>query len=258
MSIDSSHEHAPLLLYNRGKVNPSKCDIVQWRLIETPAEYEAVIQLRTTAYAHAGKIDPTNDAIMRDQFDKRAKIVSGWHASKLIASLRIIIHEPGALWEHEQYVKLDHPDLPPKSETVEITRVCVDPAWAHTGLSLMLFQKTALEILRHKRRYILGSATRNALPIYTRIGCRVTDLQFRYEELGGGTHYIFVGDVVQGVGGYVAPWMVWSIFWSEVFRQARREGLLPPPPLMHAAKLNIWRLARPLLQQLMRKRRRRE
>ena len=222
-------------------------------MVRTQDEYEAVVTLRTNAYVRAGKIAPDEHDSMRDEYDENAHILVGWHLAKPVASLRIMAHEPHVRWEHERFLKLDSPALPPKPDTAEITRVCVDPAWAGTDLSLRLFQKTALEVLRLGKRHILGSATRRALRLYTRIGCRPTDLQFRYAALGGGTHHIFVADVVQGVGGYGLPWHVWSVVWSDVYRQASVAGLLPRANFLHASRLAAWRLARPILQRRSRR-----
>lgn len=220
---------------------------LQWRLVSSQAEYESVVRLRTIAYARAGKIDPEQNAAMRDAFDAHAKILAGWHGSRPVASLRIMHHDQGDTWEHDRYVDLDHPALPTRSATAEITRVCVDRDWAGTDLSLELFRYAALEVLRSGRRYILGSATRAALRLYTRMGCEATELSFRFAELGGSVHHIFFADLVARLGGHGLPWKVWSTIWSDAHAVALAEGLLPRPTFMHAARLTSWRIRRSLL-----------
>lgn len=220
---------------------------LHWRLVSSQAEYEAVVRLRTTAYARAGKIDQEQNAAMRDAFDVHAKILAGWHGSRPVASLRIMLHDEGATWEHGRYVDLEHPTLPALSATAEITRVCVDRDWAGTDVSLELFRHAALEVLRSGRRYILGCATRAALRLYTRIGCETTGLTFRFAELGGDVHHIFFADLVARLGGHGLPWKVWSTIWSDAHAVALAEGLLPRPSLVHAARLASWKIRRSLL-----------
>ena len=243
-------EDSPKSLRKRGirlfEVSP----FINWKFVETAAEYDAVVQLRTKAYAH--KIDPNDNQLMCDQYDQDAHILAGWHYEKPVASLRIMAHPAGRVWEHEQYIALDAPEIPPKQQTAEITRVCTDPAWRGSNLSKLLFQQTALAILRLEKRYLLGSSTANLLPLYTKIGCQPTTVQYDYPGLGG-THTIFMADLFNALNGHDSPfafWPVWSVMWSGVQQAAVREGLLPRPSTLQSGHLAFWRTLKPLFEQL--------
>jgi predicted GNAT family N-acyltransferase len=243
-------EDSPRSLRKRGFQLFEVSPFINWKFVETTEEYDAVVQLRTKAYA--GKIDPNNNQLMRDQYDQDAHILAGWHYSKAVASLRIMVHPAERLWEHEQYISLDTPDIPPKRQTAEITRVCTDPAWRGSNLSKLLFQQTTLAVLRLEKRYLLGSSTTALLPLYIKIGCRPTTVQFDYPGLGG-IHTIFLADLVSALNGYDAPfgfWPVWSVMWSGIQQTAVREGILPRPPALQTGHLAFWRLLKPVFERL--------
>lgn len=143
-------EDSPASLRAQGIQISSVRSYINWRFVRTPEEYEAVVALRTKTYVEAGLIDPVEQIIpMRDKYDEKAKILAAWHFQKPVASLRIVVHSTASIWEHEQFISLDSPEIPPKAETVEITRVCIDSEWRGYDLSKLLFQQMALEILRN-------------------------------------------------------------------------------------------------------------
>lgn len=250
-------DESPRSLRRRGIRLYEVSPYIKWKFVETAEEYDPVVQLRTKAYA--GKIDPDDNQLMRDQYDQDAYILAGWHYAKPVASLRIMVHPAGRTWEHEQYISLDSPEVPPKQETAEISRVCTDPAWRGTDLSKLLFQRTALEILRLEKRYLLGSTRQDLMPLYTKIGCAPTSLKYENEGLGKGIHTIILVDLVKSLNGYDLPfsfWPIWSVMWSGIQQAAVREGVLPRPPALQAGQLAFWRLLKPLFAWLSKPERR--
>lgn len=247
MSLRIPEGETPATLRARGIRFGSVRRSVEWRNAQTPAERAAVFELRTRAYQKVGKYAADAAQPMRDEYDEDAVIPTAWHGERPVAAMRLMQHPEGRTWEHEHFVSLDHPALPPKQETIEITRVCVDPNWMGTDLVIALFQESAIEALRLGRRYMLGSATTSLLPLYTQIGCCVSPVQYRHEVVGGAEHTIFWADVAGGVAGGNVNWAVWALLWSEVYARARCEGLLPAPRPLRSVKLGLWRMTRPLV-----------
>ena len=248
-------EESPASLRARGIQISSVRPYINWRPVKTTEEYEAVVALRTKAYAEAGKIDSEKNEPMRDKYDEDAHILAGWHFSKPVVSVRIMPHPSGTVWEHQQFISLDSPEIPPLTETAEVTRVCIDPEWRGYDLSKLLFQQMVLEIFRCGRRYLLGSSTTDLLPLYLKIGSFPTSLRYTYNDLGGGEHIIFVSDCIRVVNGYLISWPIWSVVWFDVQKQAVVEGILAPPPKLQALKLLFWGALKPVFEWIEARRR---
>lgn len=223
----------------------SSARAVEFGYVRTPEEYKAVLALRLRAYGEAGKLDQAGppDA-MADIFDSRARILVGRYRGEVVASLRLIYHEPDDPTEHEQYTSFPE-SFPRKDEMVEITRVCTHPDYRRGDLLLGLFRHTILTVLQSRRRWILGSSTEKLLPIYTRIGCKPTDVRFRHEAVGGEEHVMFLGDCYAGLAGKGMSPVVWNILFNDMLEHIDVRDILGDNPLT-AARLGIYRALAPV------------
>lgn len=219
---------------------------VAFGLARSPEEYRSVLALRKHAYAGAGKVPAhAPDEAMGDELDRRARILVAWHHGHAVASLRIMVHGEHDRWEHEEYFPWSDL-LPPKRETVEITRVCTHADFRRSDLLLGLLQHCGAEVARMGRRWLLGSATPKLVPLYGRVGCRPVPILYRHLALGGEEHQVFVGDVPGTLAGRTLSALEWTVVWGEVYRRLRSEAVLPSPGLVTSLRLGTLLALRPL------------
>jgi hypothetical protein len=160
-------ETTPRAILDRGARLPNLEKHFEYRTITTKQEFDAVLALRTQAYAEVGK--HTGDSHMTDAFDSNAIIVIGTLFGQVIASLRIMPHAATDLWEHDRFITWSD-ELPPRSESVEITRVCVAPAFRKSNVLMGLFHRTALLILVSNRRYLYSGPRKLDHPLRSKRG----------------------------------------------------------------------------------------
>ena len=226
-----------------GALVPDLTPFFEYRTVETLEQFEEVVQLRTRAYAAAGKHDGA--VPMTDEFDQRAVIVVALVFGRIVASLRVMLHGPADKWEHDHFFSWSDA-LPPREKTAEITRVCVDPAFRRTNVLVGLFPRAGPVILASGRGYFLGSATDKLLPLYQAIGCSPTTIRFRHAELGSAEHVAFVGDIRSSLLGNMNP-IAWSILWKELSTLCLESGLIDGLSPSESAKLALLRAVSPLL-----------
>ena len=199
---------------------------VEFTHVRTEQEYKQVLELRRLSYSQAGKmsVDATLEKLA-DEFDARARILIAKHRGNVVASLRIIFHGPEDRLEEERFVALP-PGFPRNEELLEVMRVCTHPDYRKSEILYRLFQQLMVVALQVRRRWIVGSATRELLPLYLRLGCKRTGLIYRHEDLGDLEHELFllnVPGVIKGEG--VSP-IVWNIVGEEICRHALLHDLL--------------------------------
>jgi predicted GNAT family N-acyltransferase len=225
---------------------------VEFGFVRTEEEYRQVLELRRLAYTSAGKISKQTTAEeTSDIYDTRARILVARYKGEIIASLRLIYHEPGDRTEHEQFTTLPD-DFPRKDELVEITRVCTHPDYRRSDLLLGLFKHAVLAVLQSGRRWILGSATPKLLHVYTRLGCRATAVKYRHEDLGSEEHNIFLGDTVAGLSGAAVGPIVWNLLFDDMWDHLDTRNLLPRDPVV-ALRLAMYRGAKPFASLALRR-----
>jgi predicted GNAT family N-acyltransferase len=220
--------------------------------VRTADEYRQVLELRKMAYSAAKKL-PEGVAAEEtaDIFDTRSRIMIGRYRGDVVATMRLMFHEPNDVFEHEQYITLP-PDFPPRGEIIEITRVCTHPAYRGSDLLLGLFKDALMTCVQSKRRYLLGSATKKLLPLYTNIGFKVTPLVYRHEALGGEEHFIFLGDMQSALAGEGVGPLVWNAIFADIWNFLDLRGYVDVNPVV-STRLAMYRLVRPLTQVLARR-----
>jgi hypothetical protein len=116
-----------------------------------------------------------------------------------------------------------------------------------------LFRNSVIVAIRSGRRWILGSSTAKLLGLYRRIGCQVTDLRYRHEELGGEEHTIFLGDVNRVVRGRGVGPLVWNGMFADLSSHLEGSGAIRIGVLARG-RLRVYRLFRPMTRMLVRRR----
>ena len=191
-------------------------------------ELNKIILLRTLAYRHDGKYD-SPDAFT-DEFDEGAAHLAAFFCGRAVAALRLMLPGDDEATEHQLYFQWPS-DFPSPLEVADISRVCVHPDFRRCRILEALFQRAAAEVLRCDRRWLVGSAPAELLPMYERIGCVATPIQWSDPEVTGGIdHTVFLCDVRSALLGKTKP-LVWLFLWRKVARALLEDGVLLPQTL---------------------------
>jgi len=199
-------------------------------------ELSQIVHLRTLAYRHDGK-HSSNEA-MTDEFDERAIHLSAFFCGRPVAALRLMLPNNENPSEHQRLIQWP-PDFPTTMELADISRVCVHPNFRHCRILEPLFGRAAAEILLSGRRWLVGSASEKLLPMYRRIGCVATRIQWNDPQIFGGiSHRVFLCDVRSALLGRANP-LVWLFLWRNVAGALVQDGVLMPRTLLERLRLNM-------------------
>jgi hypothetical protein len=191
-------------------------------------ELNKIILLRTLAYRHDGKYD-SPDAFT-DEFDEGATHLAAFFCGRAVAALRLMLPRDDEASEHQLYFQWPS-DFPSPLEVADISRVCVHPDFRRCRILEALFQRAAAEVIRCGRRWLVGSAPEELLPMYERLGCVPTSIQWSDPEITGGiSHTVFLCDVRSALLGMTKP-LVWLFLWRKVARALLEDGVLQPQTL---------------------------
>jgi predicted GNAT family N-acyltransferase len=192
----------------------------------TDNEKRQVFELRQLAYAAAGKVAVGRTMAYGDDHDRDAIIVAARHKGTIVASLRLMYHEPGEAFEHEAYTELPA-DLD-RSRTTEITRLCTHPEFRGSDLLAALLQFSALAVIAAGRPIVLSSATKNLLPLYERLGMRSTGNGYIHSDLADREHWLIKGDARQVLSGRALGPFAWNVMWAQTWDRAVQTGVVRP------------------------------
>jgi predicted GNAT family N-acyltransferase len=191
--------------------------IVSFRFVETEAEYREVLDLRFKEYSAAGKVAPGKTALdMADEFDQKSKIVIGLHRGEIVASIRMILHEPTGRLEQEQFVEWPT-GAPARGQLVEATRACIRHDFRGTDLFLSMLTFFGKEAMKRQKRYVVLCASGEMVGFYCRAGAQAMGLSYAHKDLNGKIHHVYVVDIHKVfLGGGVNP-LVWNLTWGKIY-----------------------------------------
>jgi hypothetical protein len=147
-----------------------------------------------------------------------------------------MLPKDGVPSEHQRLIQWPA-DFPMATEVVDISRVCVHPDFRHCRILEALFRRAAAEIVQSGRRWLVGSASDKLLPMYRRIGCMPTSIQWKDRQFfGGAVHTVFLCDVRSALLGRANP-LVWLFLWRDVARALVQDEVLTPRTLLERLRL---------------------
>ena len=198
-------------------------------------ELNKIILLRTLAYRHDGKYE-SPDAFT-DEFDENAVHLAAFFGGRAVAALRLMLPRDDEPSEHQLYFQWPA-EFPSPLEVADVSRVCVHPDFRRCRILEPLFQRAAAEVLQCDRRWLLGSAPEDLLPMYERIGCAPTSIQWSDPETTGGIpHTVFLCDVRSAMLAQSNP-LTWLFLWRKVARGLLEDGVLQPQSLPERLRLH--------------------
>jgi hypothetical protein len=194
------------------------------------------------AYSLAGKVSA--DSELSDVFDTRSRIAIAVYKGEVVASMRLIFNEMSDPMEHDQYLRLPS-NIPRKDQICEITRVCTHPSYRGSDLLINLFRFVGLAVVQSGRQFILGCATKDLLPLYTKLGFKSTNLVFKHEQLNNIEHTIFIGDVIEGITGKGVNPLIWNLVWEPLATELLSKKMISDDSSIRF-RIGVLRLFKPL------------
>ena len=154
-------------------------ELVQYRFVETQAEYEAVLKLRRKSYASMGmcnKDDPIARFAM--QQDAYGRILIAFHNERVIGSALLVFGERGEKpFELDLLLPKSHfSKLPQYEELMEITAICIEKYYQDTDVLHGVFENMYREGLSAGKKYVMVSSMDEWVRRYQQMGFKETSL----------------------------------------------------------------------------------
>ncbi len=209
--------------------------------VKTKDEYREVLELRWRAYQKNNKISAGVDStFMSDEFDSRSRILIVKHQGKIVGSVRAMFHEDQDTTSHERYLRLP-PTLPPKSDCVEASRLCVDPDFRGMDIAYELVSHLVLLTIKSGKKYFFGSAADSLKSFWRSTGAEFIDTFYTHAELGNLEHEMLVSDVYDAVLGRSVSKTEWKRIYKGLYSYCIDSGLVEPT-LLDVARIAIYRV----------------
>lgn len=224
--------------------------------VTTEEEYREVLALRRLAYVQAKKVSPdATDEQMGDEFDACSRIVTARYRGRLVGSTRVAFaRTEGDRLKHDEYVKLPS-WLPSRTEMIESSKTCTHPDFRGSDLFYSLLKQMAIVMLQSGRRWLLMSCTDGLRPLYKKLGAKDVGVTYVHPTMGL-KHHVMMGDIVSMVVGGMNP-IAWNLaIGPELWKYAKRCGVVPQSPWLEA-KVRLIQLLKPVAMLVDAKARRR-
>jgi len=191
-------------------------ELVQYRFVETQAEYEAVLKLRRKSYANKGlckKDDPIAQFALKQ--DAYGRILIVFHNARVIGTALLVFAEgQDKPFELEEMLGKDKfACLPPYDELMEITAIFIERFYQDTDVLHGVFESMYREGLSAGKTYIAVGSESEWLARYRRMGFVKTQLSYRQPRALGDMHVMLLHEDTGKTGKGMNPiswWQVWG------------------------------------------------
>lgn len=221
----------PKLLREQGIISSSVANAVQFQFVRNEQEYYEVLKLRQLAYSCAGKISIDDTIENRgDEIDVRSRIIIGLHHGRVIASSRMIFSDYTDKMEQEKFTELPE-NFPRRDECVEITRACVHPDFWRTDVLMEMCKFMAINMAQSKRPYAVICASKEMIPLYKKMGYKLTTVKYPHPGLGNLEHWVMYGNTVDAMLGKGVNPIYWNLIWRDVTKYLSNYDFVQPTTL---------------------------
>ncbi len=194
-------------------------ELVQYRFVETQAEYEAVLKLRRKALASVGACP--NDAPLAQfamQQDAYGRILIAFHNARVIGSALLVFGERGdkpfeldLLLPKSQFAK-----LPQYEELMEITAICIERYYQDTDVLHGVFENMYREGLSAGKKYVMVSCPDEWVKRYLAMGFKKTGLTLSHpRQTEVNMNVLLLNKDTGKTGKGMNPLKWWSV-WGHV------------------------------------------
>lgn len=195
-------------------------ELVQYRFVETQAEYEAVLRLRRKSYANRGmakKDDPI--AMFALEQDAYGRILIVFHNARVIASALLVSErKPEQLFEFETLLaksQFEHV-LPPTQELMEITAIFIERYYQETDVLHGVFESMYREGLSAGKNYVVVGSEPELQQRYLSMGFKNTTLNYEHPRNCGLDMQVMVLNKETGKTGQGMNPILWWQVWGHV------------------------------------------
>jgi hypothetical protein len=218
-------------------------DNYKFRYVRGEDEYEEVLRLRFEAYKNAGKVKEGGTFLdMISPLDKLSRILTVYHGNLLVASITLTFPDSDdLLLDTEKNLKSGYPkNFPPKTQMMEIARLCIREGYKKSNLVVRIFQHVYRIFGTSNRRFIVTSSDDKLWPIYKSIGMRKTGLSYDHPVFKGLIHHLITMPLESIIYSQGIPPLRWNYLYRDMTDYLAQKGQIKARG-MRALKLWLWR-----------------
>ncbi len=208
---------------------------LRFRSVKTLEDYARVLHLRRDSYVLAGKVPAgTAPEDMANLLDARSRILCAYHGDRLVGSVTFGFpnSEDTVLDSEAGFPGRKYPvAIPPKSNLIEVSRLCIDADYRGTDLLQGLFEHGLKHFLLSDRHWLLTSAVTELLPLYERIGFIRLKASYRHPGLNNQEHHLIICHRSNFIWGMNMSIVVWNGVFGDIIHHLHARGLV---------KLSAW------------------
>jgi len=212
-------------------------ELVQYRFVETQAEYEAVLRLRRKFYlgqSMCSKDDPI--AMFAMQQDAYGRILIAFHNERVIGSALLVFGERGIKpFELDQQLPISSfSKLPRYDEIMEITAICIEKHYQETDVLHGVFENMYREGLSAGKEYIMVASSPDLIERYERMGFKSVQLSFQHPRKEDRTMSVMTLNKSTGKTGKGMNPILWWQMWGHVSLHLYQRRIIEYTPAQKA------------------------
>lgn len=215
-------------------------ELVQYRFVETQAEYEAVLKLRRKSYASSGmcaKDDPIARFAM--QQDAYGRILIAFHNDRVIGSALLVFGERGSQpFELDLLLPMSQfAMLPGYEELMEITAICIERHYQETDILHGVFENMYREGLSAGKKYVMVASSKEWFSRFSLMGFKSTGLSLSHPRKKELTLDVMLLNKDKGKTGKGMNPIRWWGVWGHVSLHLYQRRIIEYTPLQ---KLRVY------------------
>lgn len=189
------HGWEPQDLRKNGFYHKGYRPLIKYRSVNTEKEYLDVLKLRRHAYVSVDKV--CRDCSCQDlasDLDQKSRILTAYHHDQLIGTVGIIFPDSELMvLDTEKTFENGYPvKMPPKTNMIEIARLCIRKEYRSTDIMFGLFEHIYRILITSERDYIITSTDDHMWPLYKTVGFSRTDMTYGHPLLNGLKHHVII------------------------------------------------------------------
>jgi predicted GNAT family N-acyltransferase len=203
---------------------------LRFRTVKNMDDYAEVLYLRRDAYVGAGKKpDGTTPEAMAGRLDGLSRILMAHHHDTLVGSMTFTYpnSEDTILDSQMGFPNQKYPvAIPPKSNLIEVSRLCIHQEYRSTDLLQGLFEHGMKHFLMSDRHWLLTSAVADLLPTYLRIGFKKMGASYKHPALNNQEHHLIIAPREAFLWGKGMNLLVWNTLFGDVIQYLLNRNLV--------------------------------
>lgn len=169
--------------------------LIKFRSLRTHNEYLEVLKLRRQAYISVNKIDPnSSDTDLASELDRKSRILVAYHQTRMVGTIALLFPDrEDMVLDTERTFENGYPvKLPPKTQMIEIARLCITTDYRATDILWGLFEHVYRILITSGRDYILTSTDDHMWTLYKQMGFKKVGASYKHLVLKGIEHHVIL------------------------------------------------------------------